>query len=229
MRVRKLRTTTTCVLFVAFVLGTWLAACQADPGRKRRQAGAVQSFSMDGLTGGELLFEDGFEGTKLGDGWNPHPRARLVEGWLHIEKNRNEPPIWTTQALPEKVRVEFDARARSDEGDIKFEVFGDGEAHQSGYIVVFGAHNNSEDWFARLDEHGPDRITRATVGVEKDRVYHFALVRTDSQVRCFVDGNPFLMFEDPDPLVGTGHQFFAFNTWDSPLEFDNVKVFDLSK
>ncbi len=208
-----------------------IAACQPDPGRSQhRRPGAQKAalgFGDGGLQGGELIFEDDFSGKLLGPRWKPHPRAKVTDGELRLAKNKNVPPVWLDVKLPEKVRVEFDAKALGPDGDIKFEIFGDGNAHQTGYILVFGAHKNTEDWFARLDEHGADRIARQTTGVEKDRVYHMAIVRTDHTVRWFMDGLPFLMFEDPEPLHGDDHAYFAVNTWDAPLAFDNVKVFDL--
>jgi hypothetical protein len=212
-----------------FVLSGLLAsACQADPGRKQRRAaaGSTASFSDEGLSGGKLVLEEGFEASPA-PSLKPHSKAKMSEGWLHLAKLRNEPPVWVDFALPEKVRIEFLARALSNDGDIKVEVFGDGVAHQSGYILVFGAHKNQEDWFARLDEHGPDRVTRASAGVVKDKLYKMAIVRTDGRVRWFVDGEPFLMFDDPEPLKGEGHRYFAFNNWDAPVEFDELKIFDL--
>lgn len=212
-------------------------ACQDDPGRIRRApapqgqaaAGDPGQFAVEHLEGGELLFEDDFSSPTLGGHWvpSPHPRARVISGWLHIANNKNEPPLWLKLELPEKVRIELDVRTRSGDGDIKVELFGDGQKHQSGYILVHGAHKNAEDWFARLDEHGGDRVTRPSQGAAKDKVYHWALVRTDNRVRWYIDGEPFLMFDDPQPLRGPQHAYFGVNTWVVPLEFDNVKVFNL--
>jgi hypothetical protein len=198
------------------------AGCQKSQ-RKRPQ------LSTAGLTGGALVFSDDFSGAQLGAHWtpSPHPKAKVVDGWLHIEKNRNEPPLWLNVKLPEQARVEFDARSRSDEGDIKVEIFGDGKTHASGYILVFGAHNNEEDWLARLDEHGADRKSRASQGAKRDQIYHFSIIRTDGTLRWFIDNEPFLSFEDNAPLRGDAHAFFAVNTWNAPLEFDNVQVFSL--
>jgi|JI10StandDraft_1071094.scaffolds.fasta_scaffold981395_2 hypothetical protein len=204
------------------------AGCQPNAGR-RPKAKQEQSLSTEGLTGGKLLLEDKFSEPQLAAHWIPkqHPKAKVVDGWLHLQGNRNEPPLWLNFKLPERVRIEFDARSRSGEGDIKFEVFGDGQKHASGYILVMGAHNNAEDWLARLDEHGADRQTQASKGAAKDKVYRMAVVRTDNVLRWFVDGQPFMSFNDEAPLKGEGHHFFAFNDWNAPLEFDNLQVFSL--
>lgn len=200
-----------------------LFSCQADPGRR-------QTVSTDGIEGGKLIFEDAFERATLGSDWTVNPAAKIVGGWLQIQGNKNEPPVWLlSTTLPEKVRVEFDARSLSDQGDIKFEAFGDGEKHASGYIMVYGAHSNKEDWFARLDEHGKDRLVRRSSKVIKDKIYHMALVRTDNRVRWFIDGRPFFSYDDKNPLQGPKHAYFAFNDWDVPLQFDNLKVYDLGQ
>jgi hypothetical protein len=207
---------------LALVALVVLGGCQQKAGRRQQQSKA-------GLTGGALVFSEDFSQPQLGAHWtpSPHPKAQVVDGWLRIERNRNEPPLWLNVKLPERVRVEFDARSRSDEGDIKVEIFGDGQAHASGYILVFGAHSNKEDWLARLDEHGADRKVRPSQGAKRDQVYRFAIVRTDNTLRWFIDGEPFMSFDDPAPLRGDKHAFFALNTWNAPLEFDNIQVFSL--
>ena len=65
--------------------------------------------------------------------------------------------LWLKQELPQRVRIEFTAKAMSDDGDIKAEVFGDGRTHQSGYILLFGGWKNTVRAIARRDEHGEDR------------------------------------------------------------------------
>ncbi len=210
---------------VVLLLG--MLGCQPDPGRQQRRGVAAALFDSHGLEGGRLVFSDDFAGTTLSESWLAHPKAKVAEGWLRLENVRNEPPLWLKVPLPEQVRVEFEARALTADGDIKVEIFGDGVRHESGYILVFGAHRNVEDWFARLDEHGPDRVTRASRGVVQDRVYRMAVVRTDHRVRWFVDGEPFLLFDDPSPLRGPEHAYFAFNNWTSAVAFRGVRVYDL--
>lgn len=181
-----------------------------------------------GLTGGTLVFEDAFEGSAIGPDWRAQGGAWSIEsGWLAVAEARND-ALWLQRALPERVRIEFDAKSLSDDGDLKFEVFGDGLNHQSGYVAIFGGWRNSLNIIARLDEHGDDRLVgQDGVRVTRDQVYRMALVRTDARVRWFVDGQPFLTFDDPEPLVGESHDHFGFNDWSVPLRFDNVRVFDL--
>jgi hypothetical protein len=33
-----------------------------------------------------------------------------------------------------------------------------------------------------------------------------------------------LEWDDPDPLAGPGHEYFAFNDWDALVHFDNLVI-----
>jgi hypothetical protein len=182
----------------------------------------------DGLSGGRLVYEESFEGSGLPKEWTTASKAwRVAGGMLHGERAENE-GVWLQVPLPDKVRVTFKAASASDDGDLKFEVFTDGRTHQSGYVGIFGGWKNSLNIIARLDEHGSDRLVGAEgQKVVKDRVYEMAVVRTDSRVRWYVDGKPFLTYHDGKPLEGEGHRHFGFNDWHVPVRFDDVKVYDL--
>lgn len=179
-----------------------------------------------------LVFSDDFERPELGETWKRGTGEggqgtwRIKDGWLAGDRMKND-PLWFRQPLPDKVRVEFDARARSADGDLKFEIFGDGDRHESGYVVILGGWKNSLDVVARLDEHGEDRAEQASFKVQTDRVYKVAAERTHSTLRVFVDGKEIMQFEDQSPLLGSKHQSFAFNNWLVPVEFDNFKVYEL--
>lgn len=181
---------------------------------------------------GGLVFSDDFERAELGDAWTRGTGEAgtgewtIKDGWLTGSALKND-PLWLSSPLPRQVRVEFDAKALTDVGDLKIEVFGDGENHASGYILIFGGWNNSLDVIARLDEHGDDRMARATRKVEKDRVYKMAVERSDSTVKWFIDGELFMSYPDDEPLTGPKHAHFAFSDWLAAVAFDNVKVFRL--
>jgi hypothetical protein len=89
----------------------------------------------------------GPEWSSAGGGW------RAVGGRLYNDGARNV-PLWLDAALPADVRITFEAESQSDAVDFKFEVFGDGRHHESGYIVIFAGWNNSRSIIARLAEHG---------------------------------------------------------------------------
>ncbi|MBI5509706.1 MAG: hypothetical protein HY903_13210 [Deltaproteobacteria bacterium] len=193
-------------------------------------------------------FESGVVGSEwssTGGGW------RVVDGRLWNDGAHNV-PLWLQAALPADVRVTFDAESKSDAVDLKFEIFGDGKNHQSGYIVILAGWNNSKSIIARLDEHGPERtaaeeqtlraaaakgaaslatrfigrreIVARADSRRKDHVYQFRFERRGFELSLAVDGVPVLGYFDPAPLAGPGHDRFAFNNWASVVTFDNLRI-----
>ena len=159
-------------------------------------------------------------------------------GWLLSPGVKNN-PLWLKASLPNDVAVEFDVRSMSPEGDIKVEIFGDGTDHASGYVLIHGGWNNSISIIARLDEHAPPmstvplesyrmdtrvRVEASPFKVEIGRQYHWRLERRGKVLSWFIDGQPFMRFEDPMPLTGKGHDRFGFSSWEAQLFFDNLTV-----
>ncbi len=168
------------------------------------------------------------------------------DGWLLSPGVKNN-PLWLLANLPNDVAVEFDVKSMSPEGDIKVEIFGDGSDHASGYVLIHGGWNNSISIIARLDEHAP-RFEAVTQGnpdpvaagiykndtrvrveanpfrVEQGRSYHWRVERRGKVLSWFIDGAPFMRFEDPLPLTGKGHDRFGFSSWEAQLFFDNLTV-----
>jgi len=178
----------------------------------------------DGLTGGLLVFSDDFNRDAFGDGWdNKSGKWELRDGWAHIRGDKNE-GLWLKTPLPDRARVEFDAKSMSLDGDLKFEIFARERAHQTGYIVILGGWNNSISIIARLNEHGTDRLESSVVA-NIGQVHHFTAVRIKDTLKWFVDGKPVLTLKDADPIDGV---YFAFNNWASDAWYDNLRVYDLS-
>jgi hypothetical protein len=176
---------------------------------------------------------------------------RVVDGQLLSPGVKNN-PLWLQARLPRDVAVELDVRSESPEGDIKVEIFGNGTDHASGYVLIHGGWNNSLSIIARLDEHGASleslrrqaaqrkgaglvetgvfqkdthmRVEARPFPVEIGRTYHWRIERRGSQLRWFIDGKPFMEFDDPLPLEGTGHDRFGFSSWEAQLFFDNLKI-----
>ncbi len=199
---------------------------------------------LEDLQGGRLVFSDDFSAANLAPHWSvgrvdgpaskgggPRNEAdrlghwRVHDGALHTSGERNQ-GLWLKVPLPDSVRIEFSAAAETDGGDIKFESFGDGTLHESGYIFVMGGWNNALSVLARRDEHETGRQRRDET-VEKGRVYRMAVTRSQSVVRWFVDGRLYLQYRDSEPLRGDAHRFFSFNSWRTPLRFDDLAVYDL--
>ncbi len=180
------------------------------------------------------IFSDNFDRDELGGAWRTTGEgARIEEGALVVEGLHNH-PVWLTQELPDDIRVEFDAVAEGEEGDIKVEIAGDGVSFAkrasytaTGYVVIFGGWNNTINAIARRNEHGDDRKTTGQPKVEADRRYHFTLIRQHGILRWELDGQEVLVYEDEAPLVGPGQRHFAFNNWESRVRFDNLRIFAL--
>ncbi len=192
-----------------------------------------RTYSTPGA-GAAPIFSDNFDGERLSDNWRvTGAGAKIDSGALVVEGLHNH-PVWLATELPDDIRVEFDAIAEGEEGDIKVEIAGDGTSFAktasytaSGYVVIFGGWNNTINAIARRDEHGRDRRTTSKPKVEADRRYHFTLIRQHGALRWELDGQEVLAFEDKAPLVGAGHNHFAFNNWESRVRFDNLVIYAL--
>jgi len=190
-------------------------------------------------------FLDDFERGRLGRNYQATSSAwRVEDGRLCGEAAKNH-PIWLKRRLPTNVRIEFDAVSESDEGDIKVEVFGDGQAFAkkssytdaTSYLLIYGGWHNSRHVLARLDEHAPGRLETLTernattprlAPVVRGKTYRFKVERRDGQrLGLSVDAEEIHGFNDPQPLKGPGHEYFAFNTWQAKLCFDNLKLVPL--
>lgn len=187
-------------------------------------------------------FEDGFDREHLGPDWLAlSPAWRLDEGRLCARGARNR-GVWLQRRLPTNVRVEVTAVAGSEDGDLKLEIFGDGQSGASGdsyddatsYLAILGGWRNQRHVLARLSEHGADRQEVAidpgaedprAQPVEPGRPYRLRLERRDGRTLRFeVDDRLLLEVEDPAPLAGSGHDHLALNDWDAPVCFDDLRV-----
>ncbi len=176
-------------------------------------------------------FSDDFERTQIGSAYEATGgNWRIENGELRVQGAKNH-PLWLLRTLPREVRVEFDVRSESPDGDIKVEIFGDGASFAksdsytaTSYVIVFGGWNNSRNVLARMDEHGHDRVVGKYQKVEPGRVYRFRIERMDGIVTVWVDDEVLMEMEDSEPLEGRGHDHFGFNNWQSHLCFDNLKV-----
>lgn len=174
--------------------------------------------------GGTLIFEDDFSGASLAPHWSGNSGAwtlRAGELWVRGDRNQG---LWWTGDVPERTRIEFDATAKSDVGDIKVEVFGKERSHQSGYVVIVGGWNNEISVIARLDEHGKDRVENRKSRAIKEKTHHFVLYRNGETLECWVDGERVMEFDDMNPLKGTS---FGFANWEAPVAFDNIQIYSL--
>lgn len=180
---------------------------------------------------GDEGFRDNFDSADLAKHWNNTGGPYAVRGGqLRVQNARNK-PLWLKRTLPRDVRIEFDVRSESDDGDIKCEIFGDGvsKATQASYtatsyVVIFGGWLNKLNVLARLNEHGEYRVVGKPMKVVKGKTYHMKIERRGATIAAWVDGQPLVSMTDPDPLEGPGHDHFAFNNWQAELWFDNLVI-----
>ena len=176
-------------------------------------------------------FRESFDKTKIGAHWlNTGGPYEVREGQLHVRGARNH-PLWLRRRLPRDLRIEFKARSESSEGDLKFEVFGDGSSFArsesytaTSYVVIFGGWNNSTNLIARLDEHGSERQVGKTKRVVPGQSYRLRFERRKDVLRFFVDDELLVEMKDRRPLEGRGHDHFAFNNWESDVWFDDLSI-----
>ncbi len=208
-----------CALALALV-----SACEELP--------RTYSTASDGA---RVIFQDNFDRGVLGNDWlTTGAGVTLERGALRLESLHNH-PVWLRTELPDDVRVEFDAWAETDEGDVKVELAGDGRSYAktasytaTGYVLIFGGWANSLHLIARRDEHGDDRVAvPAEPKVEPDRRYRVAITRRGGELRFEVDGQTVAELVDEQPLVGPGQRHFAFNNWEAPTRFDNLVIYAL--
>jgi len=186
-------------------------------------------------------FVDHFDRAEIGSDWrNTGGPYRIEDGKLVFDHAHNH-PLWLARRLPHDVRIEFDAMARTPDGDLKCEIFGDGHRFESeeavrkdliyeasGYVLIFGGWHDSRSVLVRKNEHAwqSDRSVpqRTTPRVEPGRTYHWAITRRGGHIDWQIDGKPFLAWDDPNPLAGDGQDHFAFDGWESTVVIDDLVV-----
>jgi hypothetical protein len=178
-------------------------------------------------------FVDSFDRAELGAAWRDTGGSyRIVDGKL-VARDAYNHPAWLRKRLPRDVTVELEVQSQSDAGDIKIELFGDGESFDpdragyvsTAYVLIFGGWHNSLSVICRNDEHDAGRkVSRSDRRVEKGRTYRFSVTRKAGRIDWQVDGAPFLDWTDPQPLEGAGHEYLAVNDWEAEVRFDNLSI-----
>jgi hypothetical protein len=104
-----------------------------------------------------IPYQDKFERATIGNAWwSNGGHWRIVDGQLYSPGVGNN-PLWLKARLPPDARVEFDVRSEGPDGDVKWEMYGDGRNHSTGYVFLFGAWRNRESRICKLDEHAPSQ------------------------------------------------------------------------
>jgi len=177
---------------------------------------------------------DDFERSDIGRDYKPTSEAYTIVGGALNVKGAYNHPLWLRKKLPDDVVIELDVWAKTTDGDLKIEIFGDGESHahnkgaytSTGYVLCLGGWNNSKSFIARGNEHGKDTKTRKDPKVVQGQVYHWKIVRQGGRLDWYVDDmqTPFLSYDDAAPYKGAGHHYFGINNWQSDAYFDNLTI-----
>jgi hypothetical protein len=215
----------------------------AAPSSAPIAAAATGDGGTGGVEGGGGEAAAVSSGGGLGPDWyQAQTSAWRIENGRLCGQNAHNHGVWLKRVLPINARIEFDAVSESTDGDLKSEVWGDGQSaatsisytNATSYLAILGGWKNTFHVLARLNEHGGDR-KQIKVDHDSDdprekpvtagQIYHFKIERTDGKtVRWFVDNLEYLSFPDSSPLAGIGHDHFGFNDWEVKVCFDNVKV-----
>jgi hypothetical protein len=192
--------------------------------------------SLAGCRGRPAIHEpvtDRFDRSELGADWNAtSPAYHIAGGQLEVSGAYNH-PAWLRRALPDDAVIDLDVTSKSPDGDIKIELYGDGESFDpdkgnydsSGYVLIFGGWHNSLSVICRQEEHGAGRkAQRADPRVEPGRRYHFTVTRRHGAIDWQIDGQPFLAWTDPEPLAVPAHSHLAVNDWEAHVAFDNLQI-----
>ncbi|MBK7858215.1 MAG: hypothetical protein IPJ65_06250 [Archangiaceae bacterium] len=75
-----------------------------------------------------------------------------------------------------------------------------------------------------FNENTRMRVEANPYPVQIGRTYHWRIERRGSKISWAIDGQPFMEFDDPIPLVGGSHDRFAFSCWEAQLYFDNLSI-----
>ena len=207
----------------------WLAAVTATV-----VTAALPACKVDAPAPVKSQVTDDFERAELGtDYFASGPGYALVRGVLSAHGAHNH-PLWFRRPLPRNVRVELDTWSTETRGDLKIEIFGDGHSFDpdggrytaTGYEVIMGGWYNAKSIIARLDEHGSELAQRALPKVIPNQHYHWRIERQNAVLKWFVDDmtTPFLQYDDPHPLEGSGHEYLALNNWETDTWFDNLVI-----
>ena len=178
-------------------------------------------------------FKDDLDRAELGAAWlNTGAPYEIAAGRLTVSRAYNH-PLWLRKKLPRDVVIEVDAVSKSPTGDLKLEIFGDGESFDpdkggytsTGYVLIFGGWQNSLSVICRNNEHDEGRkAERRDVRVEPGSAYHFTIARQGGAIDWRIDGKTFLAWSDPEPLSGAGHEYLVFNDWEAEVGFDNLQI-----
>lgn len=99
----------------------------------------------------------------------------------------------------------------------------DENGYEAGYLLQFGAAENTENRLRRAGEI-IDGTVNAKPLVQPGKMHTVVAENDAGKVRLIVDGAEVLKFVDSDPLKGSGHGTIGFYTWSDTLKIQKITV-----
>jgi hypothetical protein len=186
-------------------------------------------------------FVDDFDREAVGADYTNTGGSYRIENHRLVFSMAHNHPLWLKRRLPDDVRIDLDVTPLSTDGDVKVELFGDGKSYESdeavrkdlqytdtGYVFIFGGWRNSLSTLVKQFEHAWQRDrtvpVRRDVHVEANHTYHWTIFRQGGHLAWFMDKQPFMTWDDPEPLKGEGHDRFCFTGWETGAAYEHLRI-----
>ena len=203
------------VIVCCALLGMCLAGCaqpaQAPPGWKL--ACTINFKDVDKLPAAWEVIEGD---AKIADGKLVLTAAEQADGQIVLKDPK----------FPGSVRLEVDACLEGPSiCDLSPFLNGDQTGFQSGYLLQFGAAENTENRIRRAGEIVDDAKANNKVLVTSGKMHHVVAENDGGKLRLIVDGTEILSYTDSQPLQGDGHDRIGFYTWGCTLRIEKITIY----
>ncbi|MCG3172058.1 MAG: hypothetical protein GMKNLPBB_00203 [Myxococcota bacterium] len=219
------------ILFAALCL--LMQGCSpSESSKKASQSSPGGTNARPAAPAQGLPFTDNFDRAELGPDWQAsgcndsgeQPCKWEIRDGMAYSPYAHNTPLWLNRSLPADVRIEFDILSKSPDFDMKVELFGDGQRHESGYSLIAGGWKNTISCIARLGEHEPKRLEKMDSGNKPNITYRWRIERKGGQIKWFVNDALYMEYADANPLKGPGHDRFALSNWRTQAYYDNLRI-----
>ena len=163
----------------------------------------------------EVVFEDDFERSEVGDKYSgPSRSLRIEDGRLFIDGGGHGAYIEIDQSFVPDVKVEFVAEANPEAPPCDIAV----ALASRTYLLQFGAQNNRVNQiYGHLEDSDPPFL------IEHGKLYHCVVTKEGSTLRYDVNGTTILEAKVEDVVGGPGFDRIHLVTWDG-MYVDDLKI-----
>jgi len=167
--------------------------------------------------------------SKLPEAWKViEGQAKIADGRLVLtaEEFSHGQIVLKTPTFPGSVRMEVDASLEGDNVcDLSPRLNGDETGWESGYLLQFGASDNTENRLRRDGEIVDTAKADNNVFVASGKKYHVVAENDGGKLRLIVDGKEILSYTDSEPLKGKGYDQIGFYTWNCTLRIEKITIY----